>query len=66
MTTSPMVISGLNAGDWVSRYLDADPPIPGWFSDEDVWLFCVLDQLPVAAAVQGDLIEIGGTSARPQ
>ena len=60
MTTSPMVISGLDAGDWVSRYLGANPPIPGWFSDEDVWLFCVLDQLQAAAAVQGDLLEIGG------
>jgi predicted O-methyltransferase YrrM len=60
MTTSPMVISGLDAGDWVSRYLAANPPIPGWFSDEDVWLFCILDQLQAAAAVQGDLLEIGG------
>jgi hypothetical protein len=60
VTTSPIVVSGLDAGDWVTRYLGANPPIPGWFSDEDVWLFSVFDQLQAAAAVRGDLLEIGG------
>ncbi len=41
-------------------YLAANPPIPGWFSDEDVWLFSILDQLQAAAGVRGDLLEIGG------
>lgn len=47
-------------GDWVSGYLAADPAIPGWFSDEDVWLFSVIDQRQAAAGVRGDLLEIGG------
>ena len=51
MTTNRMAAGHLDGGDWVSRYLAANPPIPGWFSDEDVWLFSILDQLQVAAGV---------------
>ena len=50
--------------DWVEPYLAARPNIPGWFGEEDVRLFYIIDQLQAEAGVRGDLLEVGGYLAK--
>ena len=50
--------------DWVEPYLAARSNIPGWFGEEDVRLFSIIDRIQADAGVHGDLLEIGGYLAK--
>jgi predicted O-methyltransferase YrrM len=50
--------------DWVEPYLATGSNIPGWFGEEDVRLFSIIDRLQADAGVRGDLLEVGGYLAK--
>ena len=50
--------------DWVEPYIAARSNIPGWFGEEDVRLFSIIDRIQADAGVHGDLLEVGGYLAK--
>lgn len=54
--------------EWVERYQTNTHPLPGWFSDVDLHLFALINEIQLASRVAGDLLEVGaylGKSAVP-
>jgi hypothetical protein len=49
---------------WVKEYQTARPPLPGWFADEDLHLFALINEMQQASHVAGDLLEVGGYLAK--
>jgi hypothetical protein len=56
--------NALDSADWVDSYLAASSDIPGWFAEEDVRLFSIIDTLQAATGLDGDLLEVGGYLGR--
>ena len=57
-------MSQLYTENWADRCIDATPTIAGWFSDEDVRLFSIIDRVQARGRVHGDLLEVGGYLAK--